>query len=259
MSEKIKNYLGIVIIIAILAIGWTALSLAGSYSRSIISTRSFSVSGEGKVVAVPDIAQFSFQVVTEGGKDIAALQQENTTKVNKAINFLKGKEVDSKDIKTENYNLAPRYQTSNCGYRALGAGVELCPPAQIVGYTINQSVAVKVRDFKLIGAVLSGVVSAGANSVSQLSFTIDKPESLESEARAQAMAEAKAKAQAVARAGGFRLGRLISIDEGQMPIPYYKNYAMESTAAPVTAPTSPTIEPGSQEVKVKLTLFYEIE
>ena len=236
-------------------------SYASSYGESIqpSSFRSFSVSGEGKIVAVPDVAQFDFSVVTEGGKDLGSLQADNTKKVNSAIDFVKTNGVDSKDIQTQNYSISPRYQTYNC-YRPLDSvNVQPCPPAEIVGYSVSQDVQVKIRDFSKIGDILGGVVKAGANTVSQLQFTIDDPDSVKSQARAEAITKARAKAKEVAKAGGFSVGRLLGIDESG-PSPIYYSYdtggaAMEKSVAAVPAPS---IEPGSQDVTVDVTLRYEI-
>ncbi len=260
MSDKTKNYLGWALIIAVLVLAYSAWSYVRSYSQSIepSSFRSFAVSGEGKAVVVPDIAQFTFSVITEGGKDIGKLQTDNTTKVNKAIGFLKDKGINAKDIKTEAYNLEPRHQASDCG-RIYRSG-DVCPPPIIVGYLINQTVSVKIRDFKLIGDVLSGVVSNGANSVSQLNFTLDDPASAENVARTEAIAKAKEKAALVARAGGFDVGRLLGIEEGgYLPQVYYAKGAAVGMVADIEAAPAPTIEPGSQEVRVSVTLRYEID
>ena len=91
MSEKIRNYLGLAIIFGILGVAIAALLYVNSYSQSIDpgTTRNFTVTGEGKSVAVPDIAEFIFSVITEGGTDIAGIQKQNVDKVNRAINFLK--------------------------------------------------------------------------------------------------------------------------------------------------------------------------
>lgn len=228
------------------------LSYVNSYSKSIqpSSFRSFSVAGEGKVVAIPDIAQFTFSVITQGGTDIAGLQNENTEKTNQAIAFLKAQNIDAKDIKTISYNLEPRYQRYSC---KVG---ELCPPSEIVGYTVTQTVSVKIRDFGKIGIVLSGVIESGANSVSQLSFTIDDQTSLENQARTEAINQAKEKAKLVAKAGGFRMGRLIAIEESYQP--FYGYGLGGGMKAELVAP-SPAIEPGSQEITINVTLRYEIQ
>jgi uncharacterized protein YggE len=190
--------------------------------------------------------------------------QENTQKINRATEFVKSEGVEAKDIKTENYSMEPRYQYFNCNPVILrgseGESVPRpCPPPEIVGYTITQTVLVKVRDFSKIGALLAGVVSAGANSVSQLSFTIDDPAGLESEARGKAIQQAREKAEAVARAGGFKLGRILSIHEGG-GFPVYR--ALEAKGGDfggeVVSLPAPAIEPGSQEIRVAVSITFEI-
>ncbi|MEK7464648.1 MAG: SIMPL domain-containing protein [Patescibacteria group bacterium] len=254
MEQRIKTYLSVAVVLSILIIAGSAWSYVQTYSRSVepSSFRSFSVSGEGKIVAVPDVAQFAFGVITEGGKDIAVLQRDNTAKVNKIIGFAKSKKIDAKDIKTQSYNLEPRYQYSNCSRENT-----ICPPAEIVGYTITQSVSVKVRDFGVVGDILGGVVENGANNVSQLNFTVDDPTDLQNQARAEAIEKAKEKAKVLARAGGFGIGRLLSIDEGSNyypPMPMYAGGAFEKSADE----GAPVIEPGSQDIKINVTLRYEI-
>src|SRR3990167_7782151 len=107
MTEQIKNYLYITVILALLVGAFSAVKYVNAYAKSIqpSSFRSFNVSGDGKVVAVPDVAQFSFSVITEGGKDISNLQKQNSDKVNKAIDFLKKNNIDEKDITTANYSV----------------------------------------------------------------------------------------------------------------------------------------------------------
>jgi uncharacterized protein YggE len=278
MNQKLKNILGIVAGVVVLALGYAAVSYAVSYGKSIppSSFRSFSVSGEGKATAVPDVAEFSFEVTTEGGNGIAALQATNTDAVNKAIAFLKSDGVADKDIKTESYDIEPRYQTYNCSpvpvvYHepmmpvgdvgsSVSAETTACPPASIVGYTVTQSVDVKIRDFSKIGDIMNGVVKNGANNVGSLSFTLDDPTAVQNDARADAITKAKAQAQAVAQESGFKIGRLLSVQEDDSNQSVVYNMAQSSVEmkAPEAAAT-PAIQPGSQEVDITMTLQYEIE
>jgi hypothetical protein len=256
MEKGVKNLVGFAIIIALIAFSYAILSFTSSFSKSIepSSFRSFTVSAEGEEIAVPDVAEFTFTVLTEGGTDIGSLQEENTTKMNKAIEFVKENGVDSKDIKTERYNLSPRYQRYNCEDGP-------CPPAEIVGYEINQTVNVKIRDFEKVGEILGGIVDNGANQVSRLNFTIDDPTEVENVAREEAIEKAEAKAKSIAKAGNFKLGRLLSIQEGGG---YYRTMAYnESVKLYDTdiagAGVVSSVEPGSEEVTINVTLNYEIK
>lgn len=259
-QEKKKSLFWGVVGLSVLIVAFSFWSYAGSYADSIqpSSFRSFSVSGEGKITAVPDVAQVNFSVLTEGGKDLGALQAQNTEKMNKAIKFLKDQGVDEKDIKTQQYNISPRYQYYNCPVQTYS--VQPCPPADIVGYTVTQNVEVKIRDFSKIGAALGGLVGNGANTVSQLSFTIDDPTAVEMEARKEAIEKARAKAEEVAEAGGFSVGRLLSVDENNYyPRPMYNTKEVLGMGVAMDSAAAPSIQPGSQEVSVTVMLRYEIK
>lgn len=263
MFERGKLFLFIGGALALVAFAYASLSYVQTYSRSIepSSFRSFAVQGEGKVIAKPDVAKFSFSVISQGGKDIARIQKENTERVNRAIELVKKAGVEEKDIKTEQYSVEPRYQYYSCPPPEPYGTAKPCPPAEITGYTVSQTVLVSVRNFEKVGDILTGVVEAGANSVSQLSFTVDDPTLLESEARAEAIAKAQEKAEQIAKAGKFSLGRLLSLDEGSTYPPFY--YRNEAKAMGIgggldAAMPAPSIEPGSQEIRVNVTLRYEI-
>jgi uncharacterized protein YggE len=281
MNQNVKNILGIAAVVVVLALGYSAVSYVGSYGKAIqpSSFRSFSVTGDGKATAIPDVAEFSFQVISQGGTDLAGIQQTNTDKTNKAIDFVKSKGVADKDIQTQYYNVDPRYQTFSCRttppiiFNAAGSApsvaaapdiAQVCPPSTIVGYTVTQSVDVKIRDFKTIGDIMSGVVTAGANQVGSLNFTLDDPTSAQDQARAQAIVKAKAKAQSIAQAGGFTVGRLLSVQDGgfnnfQQTFNSFAPTALSAGGAVDKAVPAPAIQPGSQDVNVTVTMQYEIE
>ena len=253
MNNSLQNRLHLTIIGTLVVFAISTLWFVSSYSRAAepSSFRSFQVSGEGSVTTIPDIAQFSFGVITQGGIDLGVTQEENTKDANASIAFLKDQGIEKEDISTKAYQVTPRYQYYNCN-RENGP----CPPPEIVGYTVGQTIQVKIRDFSVIGNLLTGVVERGANNVSQLSFTVDDPTEIQNEARKEAIEKAKAKAKALAEAGEFRVGRLLSIQEGSASAPRYDFVTIESAQG---GTPSPSIEPGSQEVEVNVTLTYEIK
>ena len=252
-NTTLKNHLLYTIIGTLVVFALSAVWFVASYSKATepASFRSFQVSGEGSITAIPDIAEFSFGIITQGGVDLTQTQEENTKEVNAAIAFLKEQGIEKKDIATKSYRVNPRYQYYSCN----GENGP-CPPPEIVGYTVTQTIQVKVRDFRVIGGLLAGVVENGANSVSQLSFTIDDKTKVQNEARAKAIENAKEKAVAIAKAGGFKVGRLLSIQESFSPS--FDDYiTLESSRKGIPSLT-PTIEPGSQEVSITMILTYEI-
>ncbi|MEX2033398.1 MAG: SIMPL domain-containing protein [Candidatus Colwellbacteria bacterium] len=253
MDIKIRNYLGIALIAAVLVTALSALNFSYSYSRSVdpLTAPNIRVTGEGRAVAVPDIAQFSFSVIAEGN-NIQQIQSDNVKKINQAIDYLKSEGVAKEDIETKSYDLQPRYEYFSCS--PMGS---VCPPPRIAGYTLSQTVAVKLRNFDKTGSILAGVVTRGANSISQLFFTIDDRTKVESEARTKAIAQAKVKAEAAAEAADVKLGRLLSISEyASYPPPGFEGMGMGG--AEKTTTLTPQIEPGSEEITITVDLVYEI-
>ena len=214
---------------------WNSYRNAGA--TNIYQTVSFT--GEGKVKAAPDTARADLGLLTEG-KDSITVQNENSEKMNAVIKFLKDKEkIADADIKTNNYSLSPKYDYVK------GKSV-------LSGYILNQTITVTVRDLKKVGEVLDGAVSSGANRIDSVSLFLDKPEELKNKAREEAVKQAKEKAIMTSKIAGLRLGRLVNFSEGFSGEPPVFFEAMAKGGA---AP-APQIEPGTQEIKVNVTLTY---
>ena len=200
-----------------------------------------SVKGEGKIYTKPDIAIVNLSVVTEG-RNIKEVQEENSEKMNDVIEFLKGFNVEEKDIKTINYRLYPRYNYEN----------RKVP--QIIGYEITQTLEVKIKNMEKIGEILERSVSAGVNQVSSLKFGIDKDQELKEQARDIAIKDAKQKAKKLASQLGVKLVKLSGFDEGtSFDYPIYRELGMGGAAE------APQIEVGENEILVNVTLIYEID
>ncbi len=239
---------------ALFLIAIAAVMASYQYKASVESTyptRTFSVDGTGDIDSTPDLATFSVTVMTDGGKNVAEVQSANTEKMNNVNAFLKEHGVDKADLKTTQYSLNPRYSYNPCT-----AGS--CPAPTIAGYSLIQTLDVKVRESAQLGDLLSGVVASGANSVSEVRFVLDDDSSAKEEAREKAIVEAKKKAKALAKSAGFRIGRLVSIYENSNPL---MSYGMGGDVMAVSEKSSvaPSVEPGSQSTKVQVTITYEIK
>jgi len=211
-------------------------------ANNIPQTASFS--GEGKVKTTPDTAKAEIGLVTEG-KSTVTVQNENSSKMNAVIKFLKEQGISEADIKTNTYNLSPKYEYNK-------------GKSTLVGYILNQTLTVAVRDLNKIGKILDGAVSNGANQINSISMFVDKPEELKNKAREEAVKQAKEQALAASKIAGFNLGRIVGFNEntmGQPPI-YYET--MNKSRGGGMAP-APQIEPGTQEITISVTLTYLIK
>lgn len=222
----------------------------------VAATNTISVSGDGEVFAVPDMATFSV-TIQEEAKDVKAAQDVATKKGNDIIAYLKKGGIDEKDIQTTDYSIYPQYDYIN----AVCSG-GYCPPGKqtLRGFQVSQTLTVKVRDTKKAGDLLSGVGSRGVSSVSGLSFTIDNQDMLEAEARDEAIAKAKAKAEVLAKSLGVRIVRVVGFSEGGGggPLYYAKAMSMEADGRGGVAPPSPEIPVGQNKITSNVTVTYEI-
>lgn len=216
------------------------------------TTNTVSFSGEGKVTAKPDIALVDLSIVTDA-KTSKVAQDDNSKKSTKLIDFLKSQNINEKDIKTTSYNIQPQYSYPNSPYD------KVTERPQIIGYQVNQTIEVTIRDLGKVDAILDGVVTTGVNQVYGLRFSIENPEKLKEEAREKAIKDAEAKASTLEGQLGIRLGRIINFSEsgnGYVP-PYYYDKVMnlESRAGGDV----PSVQIGENEILVNVSITYQIK
>lgn len=215
---------------------WTNVS--GGYVREL------SVEAEGTAYVVPDTALVRLGVTSEGLSSEETVTA-NTEAMNAVMEAIKAQGILEEDIKTTGYYLSPDYE-----YDENGNYVEK-------GYTLSQTVEVSLKDFTLIGTLISAASSAGANSVEGVDFTVDNPEAAKAEAREEAIAAAKEKAEQIAAQSGLELGDMVNYYEysysGEGKGGYQYDYAesMEGYNTPV-------ITPGEEEITLTVTLSYQI-
>lgn len=251
LDESMKKPIGIlmailllVLIIYIFALTRNAFTANTFIGRSDAQIYTITISGEGKVTAIPDIAQISLGLQTES-KNVEDAQRENTNKMNSIISTLGELGIAKEDIKTSNYNIYPRYNYTRDRGQVLR------------GYEVSQSVIVKIRDLDKVGQVVERAGSLGANQVGGLNFTIDEPEELRQQARIKALENATEKAESLAKVAGVKLGKLVSFNENDfLQPPVFRTFALEAGIG--GAVPTPDIEPGSQDITVNVTVTYEV-
>ncbi|MCZ7642128.1 MAG: SIMPL domain-containing protein [Pseudorhodoplanes sp.] len=108
-------------------------------------------------------------------------------------------------------------------------------PAVIIAVEATSLVTVQVRAIDKAADILDRMVTAGANLVTGINFTIDAPSKLLDQARADAMADARRKAEIYARSAGMKLGHALSIAEGHVARPLVRTLAAREASMPVAA------------------------
>jgi uncharacterized protein YggE len=238
--------------LGILVVGAVLIASLYFNNRNINQDR-FSVTGSGTVYAKADIASLTIGLKTETKKTAAEATKESTDKMNKIVDEVKKLSVEAKDIKTTDYRLNPVYNyTEKDGQK-------------LIGYEVTQNVTLKIRNLEKIGDIISKTTETGANQVGNINFTIDDEYELKNQARGLAIEKAKEKAEMIAKESGIKLGKITGVFESSINYPPmmldYSNAKMESSVVANQAGgiAGPSIEAGQNEVKVEVTLTYEVK
>jgi uncharacterized protein YggE len=257
-DKRIKTLVMLVLILTVVALGSYSYVTYKQSQTTLPGQNSISVAGKGEIFAKPDIATFTFSVEADA-PDATAAQKKSADAMNAIVAYLKESGVADKDVKTSDYSLNPKYRFE----QVTCIQAYNCPPGKQIldGYTVSQSVTVKVRDTAKAGDLISNVGAKGATNISGLAFTIDDIEKLKRDARELAIKDARSNAEKLASDLGVSLGRIVTYSEdqggGYPPIMYDKAMSMTSgaRAMPEAAPSVPT---GENTITSNVSIVYEL-
>ena len=186
--------------------------------------RVISVTAEGEASVEPDLAIVSF-AVSGDGKELASTRDDVNVRSSAVLAKLREVGLAAGDLNAPDVAIHPQYD-----YRK---------GQRLTGYRVVRHMTARVRELERLGAVLDGVVAAGANEVHGAQMTSSDPSASEHEALRMAVAAARAKAEAIASAAGVTLGAVARIEEEPdhgPPMPKGRMMAMvESADVPTEA------------------------
>jgi uncharacterized protein YggE len=241
MSKSTVKFVGILAIAAALI-----SSPVHAQTTTPAAQRVITVVGIGKASAIPNIARVTLGVDIVNARLNTALSEVNK-KTSDVIAALKKAGIDDKDIRTLEFNVFPQQAYGPNG------------PGPITGYRVANNVRVTIRDLSKVGPVLDAAVTAGANTINNLAFSLDDDSPMQSEARTNAVKDAKFKADTLAKEAGATVGNVISISEvvgaGAVPMPMMQNAASGVGAGGGGV----EIAPGLQDISVQVQVTFEIE
>jgi uncharacterized protein YggE len=208
------------------------------------ATPGITVTGTGEVQARPDIARIRLGIEVRHAALEEATREANQ-RMGAIVAALKGSGIADADLRTNAFSV--RFEREHPGYpepptptpRPEAAPIEKAAPPKgaPAGYFVVQNtVEATIRKVDDLGRVLGAALGAGANDVGGIEFDVDKPESLQAEARQKAIADARAKAQALATHAGVALGAPVSITDvggGGRPVPMMAMAKFEGAQVPV--------------------------
>lgn len=237
-------------VLVLLAAGAVYFATRGSgtkYDNGVSGQQEgLNVSAEGLVYATPDIAKLNTGV-SEIGRDATTVQNSLSQKIDAIKTKLKEIGIEDKDIKTAEFGIYPDY-----------GAYPVTSTSRPRSYTGRHMLEITIRDLDKADEVADGVVSAGANEVQNVYFTMEDSDSWYQQARSQAIEKAKQKATQLAEDADIRLGKLLSISESGQGGPIYYDRAVPGYGGTGGAEIKTGLEPGNLEIRAYVTLVYQI-
>ena len=202
------------------------------------------VGGLGKVSGTPDVlrVQLGVEVRRADVSDALADANEIQNRVRAAV---RRDGVDPKDMQTADVSLYPSY--SNKGVPN--------------GYTVNQSLTLKLRNLGKAGKTIGDAVTAGGNAarLQSVSFALEDNTALLQQARDAAYHDARLKAERYAELSGRSLNQVELVSEqvpqGEQPMPYAYRSALDAAGA---KSSEVPIDAGQSQVSVSVTVRWSM-
>jgi uncharacterized protein YggE len=216
-------------------------SFAGATSAQTPTIAQITVTGEGVVDGVPDVATLSLGVTTMGDTAVAAMAA-NSESLSAVMARLVAAGVAERDMQTTNLSINPNW-----------TGYDNGQSQRITGYTASNQLTVRIRALDGLGAVLDAAIQDGANTLNGLTFGLSEPGRAMDAARRAAVEDARARATLLVEAAGATLGPIVSITEGggySQPAPMFRQSADSMGELPIAA--------GEVSTTASVTIVFEI-
>ena len=196
----------------------------------------------GEVRMAPDVATIQLGV-TATAPTAGAAAAEEARRMTQVLAALNARGLSGRDVQTAQLSLQPQY-----AYAQNEA-------PRLTGYQATNSVVVRVRDLKRLGAAVDAATGAGADTVGGIAFGLDDPSKAEDEARVKAVTALEARAGLYARAAHLKITRLASLSESGGYAPPEPRPMMRMAMAAKSDSTP--VEAGEVAVRVEVSAVYE--
>lgn len=228
----------------LLALG--LLATASLYAQENKSIQQINVSGEGKVLVVPDEAVITIGVENTGN-NAAEVKKKNDDAIDKAIQTIKKQGIAATDFQTQRVSLYKTYDYEN----------------KKNVYQASQSIRIHLKNLTKYDPLMLGLLESGVNTIQNVEFKSSKINELEAEARKKAMLNAKQKANDfVSVLEGQKVGKALIINDNSStyyPTPIHLNSRASMAWSAESSMPKETMAIGEIEVVCTVSVSFALE
>ena len=210
------------------------------------SRRSITTTGNGVVIAQNNRAVMYLAVETMSS-DAKQAAQDNANIMTKVKHAVIGAGAAPDKIETDNYTMYPVYEYDKGKVKSRK-------------YEVNNRMKVVVEDLTKAGTVMDAAISAGANRIENIMFTVRNPGKYKDDALREAARDARRKADIIAASLGKTVTNIISVTDNSVrisPRNYMMNARMAGGNDMAESATTP-MEGGDAKVESSVTVVFEI-
>ena len=210
------------------------------------SRRSITTTGNGVVITQNNRAVMYLAVETMS-PDAKQAAQDNANIMTKVKHAVIGAGAAPDKIETDNYTMYPVYEYDKGKVKSRK-------------YEVNNRMKVVVEDLTKAGAVMDAAISAGANRIENIMFTVRNPGKYKDDALREAAQDARRKADIIAASLGKTVTNIISVTDNSVrvsPRNYMMNARMAGGNDMAESVTTP-MEGGDAKVESSVTVVFEI-
>lgn len=189
------------------------------------------VSGTGRVSLAPDEVTLAIAVETHA-PSAAAAAASNATRIQAVREALRHAGLPDSAISTQDYMVQPRMRYEQ-------------ERARLDGYDVANTLKVKTREMKRLGAYMDAALAAGATRIGGVEFSASQMDAARRSALTQAIMQARGDAQSMASAAGGRLGDLLELSTSPAmpgPVPFRAAMAEQAKLETPISPGEITVE-----------------
>jgi hypothetical protein len=197
-----------------------------------------------------DSATISAAVVTQG-KNLEQVSSKNADKTEAVIQTIKGLNIKDLKLKTSDYRVTPQWD-----YKAR--------PPKINGYEVHNAIEITLEGFepellsKNVSLTIGKALESGSNRINHIQFYVKNKSALEKQALKQSTRQAMDRARTLAEAAGVKLKRIVSLSTQPIHIPT-RQHMLRAAGMKTEASPAPPIEVGESQIRVQVSIAYEIE
>lgn len=219
------------------------VSMAATAQIQVVDQKpQISVSGEGKVKAVPDQARISVSVETRGA-NATDVKKQNDATTEKVVQFLKKFDLPKGDVQTQRVSLQPQYEYEKKKYT----------------HVASQTITIFLRDLSKYDALMGGLVDTGLNRINSVEFESSKEEQFKTEARKLAMKDAKAKAEDYVSVLGQKVGKALTINDNTQVVYPQRMMFKSNDMAMAEGGAAQTLAVGEIEITANVSVSFQLD